>query len=128
MKPFYDADLDRIELVPKGKKTFGKEVDSDLTLFLDEESGEIVGFGLSRAKSKLKKLVHVPARYRLAAIVFLIRSKHGLTQFQFAEKVRVTERTIQRLESCEANLSLDNVVTIAETFPSYDLSVLLKVA
>ena len=128
MKPYYDKDLDRIEILQKGKNVFGHEVDSDLTLFLYKKSEKFIGFGLSRAEKNIGKLVNVPVRFRLAAIVFLIRMKYELTQRQFGEKVGVTERTIQRIESCEANLTLENTVSIAEEFPEYDLSVLLKVA
>lgn len=126
MKTLYDPDVKYLEVFDSRRDFTGTPIDNDLTIFYDDKDQAIVGFSLEGAPKNIKKLSDLPARFKLAGLTFLIRKLENLTQEELGEKASLGRRTVQRLESGEANISYDNLLRIVETFPKYDYSVLLK--
>jgi uncharacterized protein YuzE len=126
MKAFYDADIDYLEVMEEGRETYGVQISDALLIFLTEGSREIAGFGLEAARDHLSELESVPNRMRLAGLIRLARGMKDLTQRALSNETHIGERTLQRAEAGDANLTFENLMSLVTTTPDLDFSVLLK--
>jgi DNA-binding transcriptional regulator YiaG len=126
MRTLYDEDLDYLEVVEEGVKNYAVEATEALSLFLNEKNKAVVGFALEGATENLKDLENVPPKARLAGLLRLMRSVRHLNQEEFAKLTNIGIRTLQRAEAGDANLTFDNLVSLAQAAPKIDFSVVLK--
>ena len=57
MNVYYDEDGDYLEiLIKSGRKTYGEDIASGITIFKDEETDEVIGIGILNFRKKSKDL------------------------------------------------------------------------
>lgn len=127
MTTLYDRDIDFLEVMETGHRTIGENISDTLTLFFTERTHQLAGFALEAASDHLNELDVVPPSMRLAGIIKMVREQLHSTQEEFAAKVDVGLRTLQRIESGEGNLTFLNLCSLVEAAPEdVDISVVLK--
>jgi DNA-binding XRE family transcriptional regulator len=127
MTIFYDADRDYAEVFFKKDNNYGEELNNNITVFKSEKNDKVVGYGFEEASRRLFDNDLLSPSVKLAALLRIVRAKHGLTQEQAAEKIHdITFRHYQRLESGEENPTLSTVGSIMTAFPDADFSLILK--
>lgn len=122
----YDKDLDYLEVATVGKKSYASQVTDQLSLFIDEETEEVIGFSLELATNNLYQLQVVGHQMRLAGLVKMTRIIQNKNQDEFAEQNDLGNRTLQRIETGEANLTIDSLVTLVNNNRDIDLSLIIK--
>ncbi len=124
---FYDHDRDYAEVFFKKEENYGEPLSDAVTVFKSEKNDKIVGYGFEEASRYLFDSDLLSPSVKLAALLKIVRAKHGLTQEQAAEKIRdITFRHYQRLESGEENPTLSTVESVMVAFPEADFSLILK--
>jgi DNA-binding XRE family transcriptional regulator len=127
MTIFYDADRDYAEVFFKKDDNYGEDMNDSVTVFKSEKNDKVVGYGFEEASCRLFESDLLSPSVKLAALLRIVRAKHGLTQEQAATKIQdITFRHYQRLESGEENPTLSTVGSIMTAFPDADFSLILK--
>ena len=86
-----------------------------------------MGYSFEEASRRLFENDLISPSVKLAALLRIVRARHGLTQEQAAETIRdITLRHYQRLESGEENPTLGMIEGIMAAFPDADFSLILK--
>jgi hypothetical protein len=126
MRTLYDEDIDYLEVVEEGIPNYAVQATPALLLFLSESDRTVVGFALESATEHLEDLDVVPHKVRLAGVMRLMRGVRHLNQEELAKITKIGVRTLQRAEAGNANLTFDNLISLAQAAPKIDISVVLK--
>jgi len=132
MKIHYSKKTDYLEVFFKIESDYYESADLStnlLTVFVGEDSEEIVGYGIYDAFKKVSEIENFSSIQKLAMYSWMIRKITKLSQEEFAERLsskyadkEMGLRTVQRIENCETIAPYFYPIELKKLEPQFDLN------
>lgn len=99
MISYYKPETDYLEFFFKRDINYADFLDEDVTVFRSEKTDEIVGYGIEDASNNLCHFDKVDMIDKFGLLIKIARLLNGFTQEEVANKLGISVRHYQRLES-----------------------------
>lgn len=119
----YDSDLDYLEVFMKSAPNFEEPLKGHkgVSVFKSEKNDEIVGYAFDHASYAIDGFSEFDPIEKLAILLKITRTSKGWSQEETAEKLGISLRHYQRLESGQ-DTTLSQLQTIMTVFPEVNFS------
>jgi DNA-binding XRE family transcriptional regulator len=87
---------------------------------LKSDRTQIIGYEVENAttnSSLILDQLSLNSKQKLAIVLYMAREKHGKTQKEFADMLKVSESTYKNLEKAEHNIAFDTITEIYSNLP-----------